>query len=245
MDNTLYVSLTQQMVLRRQLDTVANNIANGSTVGFKAESLLFAADTRAPAASLERPKPVQFVRDITVMRDFSVGNVQQTGAVFDVALQGEGFFTIQGPDGPLYTRNGAFAVGPNGELVTKNGAPVLAEGGGTIELDPTGAPPTITPDGRVSQAGVEVARLGIVTFPRPGALEKVGDTNWAAPADQVPQAAENPQVLQGALEGSNVKPIIEMTKMMELSRAYENATRLQKTADDMRARAIDRLGKVG
>jgi len=244
MDNTLYVSLTQQMALRRQMDVVANNIANMSTTGFKAESLLFAADQRKPAASVEKPKPVEFVRDVTIMRDFSPGALQQTDSAFDVALQGEGFFTIQGTNGPMFTRNGAFAMDALGQLVTKEGRPVLTDGGEPVQLDPDGDPPTITQDGSVSQNGRPVSRLGIVTFARPGALEKVGENLWQVSDGQQPSPALEARVAQGAIEGSNVRPVIEMTKMMEISRAYESATRLQKTADDMRSRAIERLAKV-
>lgn len=244
MDNTLYVSFTQQMALRRQMDVVANNIANVSTNGFKAESVLFAADQRAPAANSEKPRAIEFVRDVTVLRDFSPGTFIKTESPFDVALQGEGFFTVQGADGPLYTRDGAFGIDALGTLVTKEGRPVLDEGGSPIALSPDGQPPTITADGSVSQNGTAIGRLGVVTFEKPGAMERMGENLWKATENQTPSPAIDARVAQNMVEGSNVKPIIEMTKMMDISRAYESATRLQKTADDMRSRAIERLAKV-
>src|ERR1700752_149173 len=108
MDNALYVGLSRQMVLRRQLDIVANNIANADTAGFKVESLLQKTDPAEPAYTLQGPRPVKFVGEAGVMRDFGQGSLRTTGAPLDLAIEGQGFFQVQSPNGPRYTRDGNF-----------------------------------------------------------------------------------------------------------------------------------------
>jgi flagellar basal-body rod protein FlgF len=243
MDNTLYVSLTQQMALRRQMDVAANNIANMSTAGFKAESLLTEPERARPARAEERPRDISFVRDWTVLRDFSQGPLQNTGDPFDLAIQGDGFFTVEGPDGPLYTRDGQFTLSPTGEMITREGRRVLSDGGAPIQIAPGGAPPAVGEDGAIRQGANVVGRLGVVAFARPGALEKIGENLWA-PRDEPPGPLVDGRVRQGMVEGSNVVAVRELTRIMDISRAYDSATRLQRQAEELRGRAIERLGRV-
>jgi flagellar basal-body rod protein FlgF len=243
MDNTLFISLTQQMTLRRQMDVAANNIANMSTAGFKAESLLTEPERARPARADEKPRDISFVRDWTVLRDFSQGPLQRTSDPFDLAIQGEGFFTVQGPDGPAYTRDGQFTLSPTGELVTREGRRVLSAGGDPIQIQQGGATPVIAEDGSIRQGGNVVGQLGVVAFARPGALEKIGENLWA-PRDEPPGPLIDGRVQQGMVEGSNVVAVRELTRIMEISRAYESATRLQRQAEDLRGRSIERLGRI-
>jgi flagellar basal-body rod protein FlgF len=241
MDNTMMVALQTQRVLQRRMDIAAHNLANMATTGFKADALLMETVSRSPAASQDRPQDIRFVRDMGLARDMRQGPVRMTGGTFDLALQGEGFFTVQGQDGPLYTRDGAFTLDGAGQLVTREGRAVLNEGGAPIVLDPRGEPPVIGRDGAVRVAGVEAGRIGVVSFARPGALERTGENLWTAAGQQ--SEAFTGEVVQGAIEDSNVVPVLELTSLIQISRAYESAARVVRSADELRQRTIDRLGR--
>lgn len=243
MDNTLLVTLSAQNALRRQMDVAANNMANMSTPGYKAESVLFEPVSRRPATIEERPRPVQFVRDFTTARDVRPGALQRTDNPLDLALSGDGYFTVQTPAGPAYTRDGRFALDPAGRLVTNDGLPVLSNQGQPITLDLTAGEPLIGQDGTITQNGAPVATLGIAAFARQGAMDKIGDNLLVANGEPV-LPAPNAQVTQGMIEASNVVAVRELTSIMEISRAYESASRLQRTAEDLRKTAIDRLGRM-
>src|SRR6185436_20001055 len=130
MDNALYVGLSRQMVLQREMDIISNNIANVDTTGFKVESLLEKTDPKAPAMTLGGPRPVKFVSPDGVARDFGQGALRATGSQFDMSIEGQGFFTIRTPQGDRYTRDGKFRTDETGRLVTQSGAAVADESGG-------------------------------------------------------------------------------------------------------------------
>jgi flagellar basal-body rod protein FlgF len=241
MDNALMLGLQTQRVLQRRMDVTANNLANVNTSGFKADALVMEEADNTTAHADDDPRDIRFVRDIALMRDMRQGAIAMTGNALDVAIEGEGFFTVEGPDGPLYTRDGAFSLTGDGRLVTSDGHPVLSSGGAPIVLDPQGESPVIGRDGAIRVAGVEAGRIGVARFAAPGALLKVGDNLWDAQA-QAPQPFEG-VVLQGALEGSNVRPVVELTRLIEISRAYQSAAKIVSNADDLRQRAIQQLGR--
>lgn len=236
------VALQSQRVLQRRMDIAAVNLANINTTGFKADGLIAEEVSDTGAETSDAPSDVRFVRDITVVRDMAQGPTARTGNPLDVAIEGEGFFMVQGPNGPLYTRDGAFALNADGQLVTSGGRPVLDAGGAPITLEGEGGAPTIGRDGAITADGNEVGRIGVVRFARPGALEKMGENLWDA-AGQASSEFEG-VLVQGALEGSNVNPVVELTNLIEISRAYQSAARIVGDADDLRQRAIERLGRV-
>jgi flagellar basal-body rod protein FlgF len=242
MDNTLMLALQTQRVLQRRMDVAANNLANVATSGFKADEVLFEEVGDTEASAEEDPRDIRFVRDIGMIHDVGQGPIAMTGNALDVALEGSGFIMVAGPGGQtLYTRDGAFSLTGEGRLVTSSGHPVLSSGGAPIVLDPQGETPSIGRDGAIRVAGVEAGRIGVVGFAAPGALAKVGDNLWDAQG----QAAGEFQgvVLQGALEGSNVRPVLELTRLIEISRAYQSAARIVSGADELRQRAIQQLGR--
>jgi flagellar basal-body rod protein FlgF len=242
MDNTLMLALQTQRVLQRRMDVSANNLANVATSGFKADEVLFEEVDDTEAAAEEDPRDIRFVRDTGMIHDASQGPIAMTGNPLDVALQGDGFIMVQGDNGEtLYTRDGAFSLTGEGRLVTSDGHAVLSSGGAPIVLDPQGESPTIGRDGAIRVAGVEAGRIGVASFAAPGALSKVGDNLWDAQG----QAAGEFQgvVLQGALEGSNVRPVLELTRLIEISRAYQSAARIISEADALRQEAIQQLGQ--
>lgn len=242
MDNAIYVGLTRQIGLRRALDVVANNMANLSTAGFKTDALLFETEPGRPAVSQIAPRDIKFVDGWAMARDMSTGPLERTGGELDVALGGPGFFTVQGPDGPLYTRAGRFALSPTGEIVTVNGQTVLSDAGAPLVVNPTGGPLSIAGDGTVSQGEAAIGRLGVAEFANPQALEKVGD-NLFSPAGQAPTPATAARVAQGMVEGSNVKPVFELTRLIEIQRAYESVSRMIRSEEELRNKAIERLGR--
>ena len=244
MDNALYVGLSRQMVLRREMDIIANNIANLDTNGFKVESLMQKTDPGYPAVTLGGPKPVKFVAADGVARDFGQGVLIKTGASLDMAIEGKGFFQVQTPNGPRFTRDGRFTTDPTGKLVTQGGQAVLDEGGGEIVIDTEKGQVAIGPDGSMSQGIERVGKIGMFAFTNPGVLEKAGDNLYRNTSNQQAQKAENATLRQGHLESANVKPVLEITRMVEVSRAYEQTTRMMDAEADLSRRAVDRLGRI-
>lgn len=242
MDNLQLLAVQTQRVLQRRLETASNNLANVSTFGFKADALRTEEFDRAPARSADRPRDVRFVRDVGLNRDFSQGAVTRTGNPLDVAIQGDGFFMVQAREGVRYTRDGAFSLDATGQLVTSGGLPVLSGGGAPIVFDPQGERPQIGADGSIRVGGAEAGALGVVSFPNLSALEKTGD-NLFDPRGQAP-AAFTGTVVQGAVESSNVNPIVELTRVIEISRAYESAARIVSGGDELRQRTLERLARA-
>ena len=242
MDNLQLLGVQTQRVLQRRMETAANNLANVSTNGFKADGLLLEEADRTTAHADADPEDIRFVRDIGIVHYMEQGPIEMTGNPLDVALEGDGFIMVQGPDGStMYTRDGAFTLTGDGRLVTSDGHPVLSSGGAPIVLDPQGETPSIGRDGAIRVAGVEAGRIGTASFAAPGALSKVGDNLWDA-SGQTPGEFGG-VVLQGAIEGSNVRPVVELTRLMEISRAYQSAAKMVAGADELRQRAIQQLGR--
>jgi flagellar basal-body rod protein FlgF len=245
MDNTLYVGLSQQMVLQRQMDIVANNIANADTNGFKFESLMTKEVPGPPASTSQGPRPVKFVGATGVARDFSQGGLRRTDAPFDLALEGQGFFKVTTKAGDRYTRDGHFRTDDSGRITTQKGDVVADEGGGEITIDNTKKGEiTISPDGVVSQGTERIGKVGVFKFDSLSALEKTGDNLYQNASNQPANAAPDVKIRQGMLENSNVNPIAQITKMIEVSRAYESVTQMISAEADLSRNSVARLGKL-
>jgi flagellar basal-body rod protein FlgF len=244
MDNALYVGLSRQIVLKRQMDIVANNIANTDTNGFKVESLMTKEVPGPPAFTLEGPRPVKFVGDDGVARDFGEGALRRTDAPFDVAVDGQGFFKVTTKAGDRFTRDGHLRLDDTGKLTTQAGNPVADDGGGEIVLDPLKGEVTVAADGTVSQGTDRVAKIGVYQFASLGALEKTGDNLYKNSSNQQPTPATAATVRQGMLEGSNVNSILEITRMIEVSRAYEQTTQMMSSEADLSRNSVARLGRI-
>ena len=244
MDNALYVGLSRQMVLRREMDIVANNIANADTTGFKVESLMTKEQPGPPAFTLQGPRPVKFVAADGVARDFGQGGLHRTDAPLDLAIEGQGFFKVTTKDGDRYTRDGRFRTDDLGRLTTQAGQTVADEGGGEITLDLQKGQITIAPDGTVSQGSERVGKVGVFKFDTLSVLEKKGDNLLANTSNSQPAPAIDAKVRQGMLEESNVKPILEITRMIEVSRAYEQVTRMMDSQAELTRSTITRMGRL-
>lgn len=244
MDNALFIGLSRQMILRKEMDIIANNIANMDTNGFKVESMIHKTDPAEPAVTLGGPRPVKFVAPDGVARDFGQGALTKTGGELDMAVEGKGFFQIQSAEGPRFTRDGRFTMDPTGRLVTQSGAAVLDAGGGEIVLDVERGPVTIGADGSISQGRDQAGKIGVFTFANQGALEKTGDNLFKNASNLAATPATEARVRQGYLEASNVKPVLEMTRMVEVSRAYESTSRMMDSEFELSRRSVERLGRV-
>jgi len=243
-ENAAYVALSRQMTLRRQLDVVANNIANANTTGFKVEQLMVETEIGAKARNDAIRPGASFVLDRGLGRDFGQGALQQTGRALDFAVDGEGaFFKIADATGEAYTRDGAFTVDPTGKLVTKAGDAVQGDGGDII-LDPKLGEISVAQDGTISQNGQLVGRLSLVRFDALGALSKDGDGLYRNRSNAAPIEATGVQIRQGMLEGSNVNSLTQITDMIKISRAYEQATKIIEQTNDLSRRSVERLGRV-
>lgn len=248
MENAAYVALSRQMTLRRELDIVANNIANADTTGFKVEQLLVGTKIGERARN-EAIKPgTSFVLDNGVGRDFGQGALKQTGRNLDFGIEGEGaFFTVKDGQpgaggGDAYTRDGAFTLDPQGKLVTKAGAAVQGDGGDII-LDPVKGEVTVGEDGTITQGNLPVGRLTLARFETLSVLSKDGDGLYRNRSNTTPIDATGAKVHQGSVEGSNVNPLTQITSMIEISRAYEQASKMIENVNDLSRRSVERLGR--
>ena len=244
MNNALYVGLSRQMTLRRELDIVANNIANANTTGFKTEDLMVRTEAAKPARTLGGTNPVKFVLDDGVARNFSQGAMTKTGGDFDLAIEGLGFFKVQTAGGERYTRDGRFTTNPEGKLVTQTGNPVLDEGGGEILIDPKQGPVTVGKDGIVSQGPLALGKIAVVQADDLASLSKDGDNLYRNTSNATLQQAPNAVVHQGMLESSNVQSVVEITKLIAVQRAYESMAKMMDNAAELTRSAVERLGKA-
>lgn len=216
MDNAGYTSLTRLSGLMREMSVVANNIANISTTGFRSEGLVFAehiAATGRNDPSLSMGSAIG--RSISAQQ----GALEQTGSEFDLAIEGEGFFLIDTPEGEALTRAGAFIRNDTGELVTPEGNFLLDAGGAPIFVPPQATSIAVAPDGTVSADGQPLTVVGLYMPNNPVELTRRAGTSFTA--DSGYQPADNARVLQGFLEQSNVDPVAQIARMIEVQRAYE------------------------
>jgi len=250
MDNALYVGLSKQVLLERELDIAANNLANVNTTGFKVEALMSVPDPVTPPAPSSGAAPIQFVADNGVARDFSQGPLQQTDAPLDLAIMGQGFFQIQTANGTRYTRDGRFAKDNQGRLVTQSGDPVLDASSSPISLNPLGGAPMIGGDGTITQTvpgqanAQVVGRVGVVSFADMSQLSKESDGYYSEASGQTAQRVTEQVLRQGMLEGSNVQPIIQVTDLIRISRAYDMVANMMNSAASLSETAVQKLGSV-
>jgi flagellar basal-body rod protein FlgF len=251
-ENALLIGLSRQMVLERQLDVVANNVANVNTNGFKADQSLFEEYLSSGAHEDNfrgADRRVSYVQDRGTYRDVSQGALQRTGNPLDVAIQGSGYLAVQTAGGERYTRDGSLQMNNLGQLVTAAGDPVLGTGG-PIVLQPTDHDVNISPDGTVTvlegvnRTDAIRGKLRIVAFADPQAAQKQGSNLYAAAGGATPQPDLKSTVQQGFVEKSNVSAVAEMSHMVEVTRAYTQIANLLQVQSDMRKNAIEKLADV-
>lgn len=250
MDNALLVGLSRQVSLHREMDVIANNLANLNTGGFKGESVLFEEYLSSPARVDSFPmadRRVSFVQDRSTMTDHSQGPVEQTGSPLDIAINGDGYLVVETPNGDRYTRNGSLSRNANGELVTSEGYRIRGANG-PIQFDPNDADISIARDGTIStlngNQNTERGKISLVRFDNPQSLSKEGLSLFKAGNMQPQAVTEKTSVIQGMLEKSNVKPILEMGRMIEVMRSYTSLSNMMTKTDELRKTAINKLADV-
>ena len=211
-----YVGLNRQSGLLKEMQVVANNIANLSTTGFRREGVVFTEFVRR--AGNDAPS-VSFANANGRLTDPRQGALTATGGRFDFAIEGEGFFLLDTPDGPRLTRAGAFALSPEGVLVSNDGFPLLDAGESPVFVPPGAADVTLAADGTLSADGQPLALIGAFLPADAGALTREPGTLFRAEGGIAP--AGPVRMMQGYLESSNVSPVREMARMIEVQRAYE------------------------
>ena len=254
MENALLIGLSRQIALQRELEVVSNNIANLNTTGYKSDGSLFQ-EFLMPLAraggSQGGDQRLSFVQDRATWHDFNPGPTHQTGNPLDVAIDGDAFLVVQTARGERYTRNGALQINATGELVTSAGDRVLGDGG-PIQLQNTDHDVSINPDGTITvREGANTksdsarGKLRLVRFDRVQQLQKDGSSLFAAPNGVTPlPAPSSVRVVQGAIEQSNVRGVIEMSRMIELTRTYAQIAGILQQSSDLRQSSIDKLAEV-
>jgi flagellar basal-body rod protein FlgF len=220
-----------------QLDYVTHNLANASTPGFKNERLLFVRRSGTDAMAED-----SFSHDPVVVIDHSQGTVEKTGSPLDVAIQGDGYFVIETPNGERFTRNGSFTLNASGELVTKSGDAVMGDGG---RITITGKKYEIDNTGSVTVDGSSVGKIKLVDFKQKDTLSKKGAGLFEATGKAEQSAIENPEVRAGYLETSNVSAVKEMIEMIDIQRSFEAYSKAMQTISDQDRLSTSRVGKIG
>lgn len=238
MQNSLYVALSSQIALEKRLTTIADNVANAGTVGFRATGVKF-----EDVVSGLGDEQVSFASAGDTYLSDKSGSLRETGSPFDFAIQGEAWFAIDTPAGTVMTRDGRFTLTQNGQLVTHQGYAVLDAGGAPIQLDPQGGPPDSGRDGVLRQNGRLVAALGLFTF-EPGINFVRYGNSGIVPAGQPDPVVDriDTGVTQGFLEESNVNPVQEMTRLIMVQRAFESAANMISQTEGTFDSAIKTLG---
>jgi flagellar basal-body rod protein FlgF len=254
MDNTLLVGLSRQVSLARELEVVANNLANINTTGYKSDNSLFEKFLMPEASADAFPagsRQVSYVRDRATWHNLGPGPILRTGGPLDVAIDGNAFLVVQTAGGQRYTRNGALQISPTGALVTTAGDPVLGVGG-PIQFQNTDNDISIGEDGTITvregpSATSDSVRgqLQLAQFANPGALQKEGSSLFSAPPGVTSQQApQTVRVVQGSIEQSNVSPVTEMARMVEITRTYELISSILQQENAERTAALDKLSAV-
>ena len=246
MENALLIGLSRQVALGRELDVIANNMANVTTNGFKARSSRFR-EYLMPVASAESfPRPdrrLSYVIDAGTPLDIRSGAIEHTGNPLDVAIKGDAFLAVQTPAGERYTRNGALEIDAQGQLVTSDGHTVLGDNG-PITFTPQESGFEIAPDGTVTSNQGQRGRLRLVRFDNPQTLHNEGTNLLSAPNGGQPAGATS-RLEPRAIERSNVRPVVEMSRLIEVNRSYSSVAGMVGRMDELRRTAISRLADNG
>lgn len=226
MESAGYAALSRQVGLMREMQVIANNIANAKTTGFRQEGVVFS----EYVAGGDGVTAVAMSAGRIGTTSYEQGTLDMTGGLYDYAIEGEGFFLVDSPNGQRLTRAGAFSPSAEGTLVTSDGLSVLDESGAPIFVPPQASDLKVAQDGTISTDGRAIGQLGVVRPLNPLGMVREGGLLFRA--DDGFEPVENPRVKQGFVEGSNVDPILQVARMVEVQRAYELGQSFMEREDD-------------
>jgi len=241
MDSPGYIVLSRLAAQNRATQVLANNLANADTPGFRAERAIFAPFIQRQRDVYAAPGgvPVAYALDRATWRETSAGPAASTGNPLDITIQGEGYLVVQTPRGERYTRAGRLSLDEQRQLVDLEGDPVLNEAGQPIAFAAGDTRIEIQGNGSVRTENGTIGRLRIVRFENDQALKPEGDRRFASDTPPLPVAT--PKIVQGALEGSNVRPVIEMTRLTEEVREFQNVATFAERESERQRDAVDRI----
>lgn len=238
MEAGLYVGLSGQLALQRRLDTIANNVANSTTAGFRAENVTFETVLSQTSRS---SVAYSGTGDGTFSRHS--GPIVQSTNPLDIAVHGDAYLAVNGGSGPVYTRDGRMRVSTQGDLENMNGQQILDPGGGPIQVNPNRGAILISRDGTISQAGQRVGRIGLFNIPPAAKLVRHEGAALVPdlPAQPVVDFVKH-GIAQGYVENANVNAVLEMTRLIGVTRAFEAMTAATDQSDRKLSDAIKALG---
>lgn len=241
MENTIYLGLSRQMVLKNNMDIIANNVANVNTPGYRAQNLLFAEHVSKQRGDID---PLSFVYDKGEYKNTQPGPVHVSGNPLDASIEGSGFFGVVGPNGKTYySRAGNFMMDASGQLLTQSGHPVADAGGSPIVIPTNSTEIEIDSKGVISNQEGQVGQLMVVEFDNVQKLRPYGDNMYET--DQTPKPSEKSVVKQGQIEGSNVLAVIEVTRMIDTLRNFQSMQQVITSESERLRTAIQRLSRQG
>jgi flagellar basal-body rod protein FlgF len=243
MQSSLYVALSAQVALEQRLNTVATNVANLGSAGYRAEEVKFES-----ILSQAGGREVAFSTPGETFLSRKGGPLTKTDSPLDVGVQGDGWLAVRGPRGPLYTRDGRMQVTPAGDLQDLSGRPVLDPGGSPLTVDPEGPPITIGQDGIISQGANQIGALGVFRLDPAAKLSRAAGGAVASDIPGRPILDFNQRdettvrVQQGFQEGANVNPVMEMSRLIEITRTFQSAASAVAESEASLQAAIRGLG---
>jgi flagellar basal-body rod protein FlgF len=239
MENSVYIGLSKQVVLQENMNIIANNVANINTPGYRGQNMIFTEYIEDPRFMKE---DIAMVLDYGQYQKTDPGAIKITENPLDLALVGNGFFGVQTPNGVQYTRAGNFTVDANGILRTATGMAVADDGGGEITIPGDAKEIRIDKTGVISTDQGQIAKLMVVEFANDQELDPAGNGLYRTDAAAIP--SEKTAVLQGKLEGSNVQAVVEMTRMIQVSREYQAVQNMMQSEHERLRTASQRLGRT-
>lgn len=226
MDNGIYIALSRQQALFRDMTVSANNLANATTSGYNAQKLIFenylVKDVKRKTA---------YANDVTAYRDTSNGSIKTTNNPFDLAISGPGYFQVETPQGTRYTKSGNFQINAEGTLMTTQGYPVLGNDAGRITIPPNANRVVINGIGQISVDGADSGQVGLVEFANEQRMTRQGDTLFNTA--EAPAPAQRASIAQGAIESSNVSAVAELIRVQEISRSVGSTAKFIETMYDL------------
>jgi flagellar basal-body rod protein FlgF len=238
------IALSRLQAQQRAMDITANNLANADTPGFKAQRVLFS-DWLSPqhARSVAGGESsIAYTQDRATYRDYSAGALSQTGNPLDIAIDGSGFFTVRTPSGTRLTRAGSFALMPDGTIADINGNALLDTNGQPLQIAAGDTNISVAGDGSLATSSGPIGQIAVVTPNDPNSLQAEGGRLFSTGSGTTPSAA--PNLVQGAVESSNVQPVLELTRMMDQLREFQFTAELVQSENDRVQGAIDKITKA-